>query len=382
MRATLLTVCLIVLFNVVGCDLPNASDDNPIADQNPNEAAVAIDILPAFSGSIRNPRSVIPAGSTAAQVLYSLFTPPLTRFTAAPTSFKVGDSLEVTILGNAVTLSTSIRDGNIVFAGTIIETASDDSQVETGKVELIYKKETSRFSFHSELLIADPENVLDNGSDFYAYTVVDIPETTINDDYSFLASASTLAMLMPGTINEFQYLDAIEIYSGIGNTGDPVVGFASGAFTSSLVSDHAALDGADFASMVSAEGIPLPTAVFQPIKDAIIAARSVLAAAIEDNGAHMLGYRIIESPVTSTYVYNAPEYATDGVYLVDADGNRLKNSSGEDIEFARDAPDATMESKVVSNVVKLVSGFPTQAWREASRLPGVYATRSTYVDDR
>ncbi len=393
MKARNILALALILFFTTSCDWLLGSPDDIVLDPTQEEApddtttetlagAESIDLIPVFSEGNPVARSVIPQDATIEEIFYSIFTPPLTRFADAPASLEVGDSLSATILGTSVTLTTSSRDGLIVFSGKLVEMASDGTSVETGAVEVVYNKPADSFTFHSEFLIVDPDNVLQSGTDFHAYTVVDIPETVINTDHSFLALGKTTAILMPGSMNELQYLDALELYSGTDDTGDSMVGFAIASFSDSEVADHVSLNAANFASMVDTAGLPLPTSDFQPIKEAILATRSVLDAAVSDNGAHMIGYKVTGDAGVATYLYNNPDSVTNGAHLVDSAGSRLKDSADVDIQFIVDTPESTMPSPKVSNVVKLVTGFPSAAWRTGSRLPEIYAAKSTYDDDR
>jgi hypothetical protein len=146
-------------------------------------------------------------------------TPPITKFEETSDVFKVGDFIEVDLFSNTVTLETSLtNEGFIKFSGVISEIGSDYNNVETGKIEILYDKENSKFSYYSEVLITDPvDEVFDWGSDGHLFVIQEIPFTDIEEDNSFITSFNTLAYMKQDLAGlEVQLVEAGELYSGPG----------------------------------------------------------------------------------------------------------------------------------------------------------------------
>jgi len=186
---------------------------------NPSTAKT-IDRVPTFSSSSTiMSRSALPSSMSTEDVLFTLMTPPITKFEETSDVFKVGDFIEVDLFSNTVTLETSLtNEGFIKFSGVISEIGSDYNNVETGKIEILYDKENSKFSYYSEVLITDPvDEVFDWGSDGHLFVIQEIPFTDIEEDNSFITSFNTLAYMKQDLAGlEVQLVEAGELYSGPG----------------------------------------------------------------------------------------------------------------------------------------------------------------------
>jgi hypothetical protein len=364
---------ILLAFSALACDL------NP-----PTTGDTFIDLIPEFSSeSIELARSVIPGDMSVSDAFYTVFAPPLTRFAPAPESFKVGKTLVVDIFGTDVTLETSEDNGIIIFSGTITEKDAGGADVKTGKIEIRYDPKLSIFSYASSILVADPNEVLTSGPTMNAYVMMEIPETAINTNHSFLTSFRSAAFI--GLAPEIQYMDAGEMYSGPGDSGDWVVGFAQASFSS--IKDLTA-KSLIIPALVDESGKPLSNAAFLAARETLATYWSSLDDYISDNGEPMLGYRISAEPDKITRLFNRTA-SIDGsttVYaMTDMEGSGQLMDSGEVVIPFMGTSSGTdfIADKILSNVEKLVSGFPAEAWRTGSRLVDICTAKTvTFEDDR
>ena len=187
----LLSGCLlaVLLGSMLGCDL-----------EGTGEGRVVIDKIPVFSSPstiVPSMRSVVPEGMDGGDFFYTILAPPILGFEEASESFVVGDSLRVDLFGNSVTLETSLTDdGYIMMSGSILEDDINGIEIETGKIEIIYDMDNSRFSYYSEILITNPNNVdVPIGPESQVYIVHEIPFAEIESDNSFLANFRMMGYL-------------------------------------------------------------------------------------------------------------------------------------------------------------------------------------------
>jgi hypothetical protein len=378
--ALIMTLAAILLaFIAIGCDLnPPATEDT------------IIDLIPEFSSeSTELARSVIPSDMSVSDAFYTIFAPPLTRFAAAPAAFKVGKAIVVDIFGNDVTLKTSEDDGVIVFSGTITEKDGADADVQTGEIEIRYDPVASTFSYTSSILVADPSEVLESGPTMNAYVMTEIPETTINTNHSFLARFRYAAFI--GLADDIQYMDAGELYSGPGDSGDWVVGFGQASFSS--IKGLAAKD-LTIPELVDVTGKPVSNSAFLAAREALATYWAGLDDFLidnpdyADNGEPMLGYRISADAGKTTRLFNETvsiDGSTSVYAMTDMGGSgQLTDSNGATIAFnGTESGDNFIADRVLSNVEKLISGFPAEAWRMGSLLVDICEAKTdTFVDDR
>jgi len=354
----------------------------------------AIDLVPVFSVSSTAPagaKLLMPTSLKQADLMYTVFAPPLVRFESAPAGFAVGKAHTVSLLGTNVSLVTTKSGSVVTFTGTIMEAASDDSEVETGRIVINYDKKAQTFSYRSELLVSlDPS---DSGWDnFNCYLVSEIPETPIAEDHSFIARYSATAFLgmvvNPGDPYEFQWFDAGELYSGPGDAGEWIVGYAGATFSDATLDEIALADKTHFAGMTVA-GVPFPDATLRPIREAVVAAHEELKSLKLDNGAPMVGYKAINSvgTVTKNVVYNGLEPYLGQLYMpdmdydnggdgwdpVDFENGTMKTSDGDLIGFIPDPSNSSAIKHCQANLSSFISGFPASAWRNNTAFRSIYS---------
>jgi len=357
------------------------SCDEAITSPSTDDGPISIDRIPVFSSSstiVPVSRSVIPADMAVGDFFYTLFAPPITKFEESSEVFTVGDSIEVDLFSNTVTLVTSLTDeGYIKLAGPIVEKDEDDENVETGKIEILYDKANSRFSYYSEILISDPDEIILSawwGTDAHMYVIHEIPFTSIGDDNSFLANFTTLAYLKYNyDLLEVQLIDGGELYSGPGDSDGWIIGFADTSFKSLEASDfpYAGISNGVEGTLVDDTGIPIAKESFAERRTTIVGARDELfsyeAGFI---GNPLVGFRNISAAGSgSTEIYlSMNSNGEDGFYLQDFFGNNLSNSADESIVFAPDATDASRVEMNESNIDLLISGLPNADWRSKTTL--------------
>lgn len=339
-------------------------------------AAVAIDKIPVFSTSstvVPMSRSVIPSGMSLNDFYYAIFAPPITRFVESSESFAVGDSLEVDLFENSVTLGTSLTDeGYIKMSGGIVEKDTNGNDVETGKIEIVYDSANARFSYYSEILLSDPTGTIGWGTDGHLYVIHEIPFTQIEENNSFLAGFKMLAYLKQNPESlEVQLIESGELYSGPGEESDWIVGFAGTSFESLQNDDFpiAGIESDNRSSLVNDVGVPLADD-FTTRRSAIVAAKDALFAADGTIGNPCVGYRNFSgtSQTTDIYVMMMPNDTSDGFLLKDFSSNSLSDSSGDPITFTPDDTDPTKVIMDAANVTKLISGLPSADWRTRTNL--------------
>jgi len=354
----------------------------------------AIDLVPVFSvdsTAAAGAKLFMPTTLTQADLMYTVFAPPLVRFDSAPAGFAVGKAHTVSLLGTNVSLVTTKSGSVVTFTGTIMETASDDSEVETGRIVINYDKKAQTFSYRSELLVS-LHNITSNWDNFNCYLVSEIPETPIAEDHSFIARYSATAFLgMVPDPYEFQWFDAGELYSGPGDAGEWIVGYAGATFSDTGEDGLNAITLADEAhfAVMTEDGIPFPDATFRPIREAVVAAHEELKSLKLDNGAPMVGYKAINSvgTVTKNVVYNGLEPYLGQLYMpdmdydnggdgwdpVDFENGTMKTSDGDLIGFIPDPSNSSAIKHCQANLSSFISGFPASAWRNNTAFRSIYS---------
>ncbi|NLO60289.1 MAG: hypothetical protein GX104_04315 [Spirochaetales bacterium] len=371
----MLVAIIAASFLFISC--PNELDDG-LTSNEVDDGPISIDRIPVFSSpSIIVPmtRSLIPSEMSVIDFYYTIFVPPIARFEETSDTFVVGDSLEVDLFDNSVTLETSLtEEGYIKMSGSILEDDENGTEIETGLIEILYDIDDSRFSYYSELLISDPADTIGWGSDGHLYVIHEIPFTRIGSDNSFIASFKTLAYLKQSPeYLEVQLIEAGELYSGPGETSDWIVGFAATSFEF-LANDDFPITGIEInrdssGSLVNEFGVPLAD-IFTARRSAIIAAKDDLFATDGAVGNPLVGYRNFNgtSQTTDIYLMVEPNEASDGFLLKDFASESLSDSSGEPIAFIPDSADPTKVVMDAANVTKLISGLPNADWRERTTL--------------
>ncbi len=379
----LLFGCLlaVLLGSMLGCDLEGSGQS--VVD---SAGEVEIDRLPVFSSpSTVTSRSIFPSDMVMGDAYYSIFAPALSKFETTSGSFYVGDSLEIKILSSTIAMETSITDeGYIRLSGAIMEKDIDQQDVETGKVEILYDKANSKFSYYSEILVADPNGILQGwGIDTHMYVIHEIPFTQIEDDNSFLASFQTLAYLKSSSgFTRIIIFDDGEFYSGPGDSGGWFTGFASTSqrIISADDIENANIDTATKEVLIDSEGYIVAKNLFDSRRSAVVAARDDLFQIVGIVDSPMLGFKITNGSTTDFKVYTdkTPNENNDGFYLVGLDMEYLKDYEGEEIVFVSDSipivfynesdPDNSRIELSNENLQKLKSGIPNQVWRNSSNL--------------
>jgi len=200
----------------------------------PSIGSVNIDRIPVFSARstvVKNSRSFIPSDMIMEDIFYTMLAPPITKFEKASNSYFVGDSLDINLFGNFVTLDTSMTDeGYVMMFGKIIEEDSNGDEIETGKIEIIYDMGNSQFSYYSEVLLSVPDS-FEWGLGAHMYLIHEIPLTQIDEYNSFITSFKTLIYLKQcSECLEIQLVKEGELFSGSSGTNDWIVGFAFASF--------------------------------------------------------------------------------------------------------------------------------------------------------
>jgi len=322
----------------------------------------------------------MPKLTSQADLFYALMAPPIFRFESTPsTGLRVGDTYTINVLGCQVKLLTS-QDGNdIVFAGPMYETAAGGLPIRTGKIEVRYDPTASTFQCRTELLIADDTSGTNTGwPNFNCYVVNEIPRTSLAPDHSFVAKFYMTAFLGMTTPLEFQWMDRGEFFSGPGDAGGWVVGYVGATFSDGGLANVTLQNEDAFRGMTTVDGLAWPASIFEPVRDAVVAAHEALKTQSLDNGAPMLGYRIYGATgaVSLNVAYNGVSNASGTLHMPNADvaGAYLKDAvSGADIVFAADSGDANKIVHSQANLDQLIKGFPVAAWRTRSTLKTLFA---------
>lgn len=367
-RTTFFLLSAIILL-FLGCDgflkSPSAGNDT-----------ISIDKIPVFSSSsivVPGSRSVLPNDIELGDIFYTLLAPPITKFESPSEAFSVGDSVDIEFLSKTLTLASSLtEEGMIKMAGPIIEKDKDNKDLETGKIEIIYDKENSKFSYYSEILILDPNEKIGVGMDGHMYVIQEIPFTKIEADNSFLANFTTLAYLKyePDEL-EVQLIDAGELYSGPDGS-DWIVGFATSSFKA-LYSDDFPILGIVHDSLgilANDQGVPIASSDFAEIRTNIVAARDLLFTKDGKIGNPLVGYRRINSEgLYGTKVYSDANSTDGGVHLCEiATGNELTDIEGNAIVFPSDGKDPPRVVIDEESINLLISGLPNEDWQARTTL--------------
>ena len=364
---------LLIALSLAGC---GPKDDN-------GGSADSIDLVPVFSPSSAKAlgaRLIMPKLTSQADLFYALLAPPIFRFESTPsTGLRVGDTYTISVLGCQAKLLTS-RDGNdIVFAGPMYETAAGGLPIRTGKIEVRYDPMASTFQCRTELLIADDTSGTNTGwPHFNCYVVNEIPRTALASDHSFVAKFYMTAFLGMATPLEFQWMDRGEFFSGPGDAGGWVVGYAGATFSDGGL-DNVTLQNEDaFWDMTTLDGLAWPASIFEPVRDAVVAAHEALKTQSLDNGAPLLGYRIYGATgaIMANIAYNRVSTVSGSLYMSNADiaGSYLKDATGSgDLVFAVSSSDASKMAHSQANLDQLIKGFPASAWRARSALRTLFA---------
>lgn len=360
-----LVVILTLSVLLVSCNLGIPSTDNVI-DRIP--------VLSSQSTILPSTRSVIPEGMPLEDFYYTIFAPPITKFAVTNETFVVGNALEVDIFSNKVRLETSFTDeGYIKFYGVLNESDVNKITIETGKIEIIYDKKGSRFSYYSEVLVADPDDsTLHWGPDGHFYVIHEIPFTKVDKNDSFVANFNTLVYIkMAEETLEVQVIDAAELYSGPGAEDEWIVGFV-GTSLKTLENDSLLEFGLTkdaSGSLVGEYGIPVNAKTFSQIRKKIVDAKEDLFAAKGTADSPFLGFRKIKGSSYETNIYLILEDndAKNGLNLKEVKGNILSSDDGE-IVFIPDGSDPPILKMNQSNIALLISGLPSAYWREKTSL--------------
>jgi len=299
------------------------------------DSSTTIDRIPVFSSSstvISGNRAIVPNNMSEEDLVYASVAPPITRFENSSEQTNIGDSIEVNIFSNLVTLDSSItEDGMIKLAGVIIEEDGKGEELETGVIEIIYDKENSKFSCYSEILIG---NKINEDNFIQRFIIQEIPFTKIDDNNSFLAKFKTLAYIKHCSDSvDIQLVENGELYSGPHNENDWIVGFAFNSFKSLQSKDVdnpiLNINSDDPGILVNDEGILNDASLFKNIREQIVEAKDDLFEYGDFLDSPVIGYKIIRS-----------------------DGSYNQNIS--------------IEQK--SNINKLKSGIPNADWRSRTTL--------------
>lgn len=343
---------------------------------NPNSSTL-IDRIPVFSSSSvikSGARSVMPDDMSMDDFVYATLAPPITKFENNSNPANVGDSIVVNIFSNEVTLDSSITDDKMIkLAGVIIEKDEKGEELETGKIEIIYDKENSKFSYYSEILV-----VYDAGGSFVSvYVIQEIPFTKIDDSNSFLAEFKTLTYMKHSLESvDIQLVENGELYSGYHTENDWIVGFAFSSFKSLQSKDDPILNinSNDQGILVNDEGILKDALLFKSIRKQIVEVKDALFEEEGTPGNPVIGYRNIDSDSsyhTRVFINTLP---VDGeatkVYLSTYGAETLKNSGKEEIKF--DFYILENSEPIISltgeNTNLLKSGIPNADWRSRTTL--------------
>ncbi|MBN2859404.1 MAG: hypothetical protein JXK93_03965 [Sphaerochaetaceae bacterium] len=365
------------------------SCDGTITSLSSDGATISIDRIPVFSSSstiVSTSRSIVPESMDVSDFFYTLLAPPITRFEETSESFVLGDSLEVDLFGNSVTLETSLTDeGYIMMSGSVVEEDTNEDEVETGKIEIIYDSANGKFSYYSEVLICNPNEVhVPMEPEMHLYVIHQIPFTDIGTDNSFIADFKTLAYLKAPSHLEFQVIENGELYSGPGDSGGWNLGFAFVSFESLRSSSDPPFDfisemGIDFNEdwiLADVSGTPIADAQFQARRAAMVNAREALFAAQGIRGNPIVGIRTFDddfSYTTRIYMSRNSTDEIDGITLGVSEEGRLTDEHGELIVFSIDetADPSLSEERIEinqANIDLLKSGLPNADWRARTNL--------------
>jgi len=341
-----------------------------------------IDKIPEFSVLDRtiDSRIVVPAMSSDADFFYTVFAPPITKFKSAPENLVVGDTIGINLFGTELDLSTSLLDNGLIkLYGTITE----ENNIETGKIEILYDKVNSKFSYYSEILLQG-EN-LPSSSDSpenHVYVIHEIPLTDIESDNSFIATFNAICYIkMPTDQLLVQMIEDGEFYSGP-DTQKWVTGYAFLEYTqlagdNSVFSDNGIPSGIE-GSFFNTDGTFKAQSNVTQIRDLLRDSEEEVYNASGNTYGPFLGHRVIEENLeysTAYYYYmvqNESDYNQST--FMNLNGNPLaipsENSTGATITFNNDGGEYPTAKVIMNseNISKLISGFPSADWRARTRL--------------
>ena len=382
MKRTAFIVLLVFVVLLFSCD-------EEITSPSTDDGSISIDRIPIFSSSstiVPSSRCIVPESMDAGDFLFSIFAPPLSRFEEPSKFFIVGDSLEIDLFGNSVTLETSLTvEGYIMMSTSIVEEDSNGTDVETGKIEIIYDSTNERFSYYSEILITNPNDIdVPLGAATHMYAVHEIPFTDIEADNSFVADYNTLGYMKTPSHLEVQLIENGELYSGPGDSGEWNLGFAFVSFNS-LRSywdppydfyGEVGIEVDEEWILADVSGIPIDNAQFQTRRAAIVDARAAMFAAEGILGNPVVGIRTFEDDFLSTtriYMSRNSTDTIDGVTLAASEEDFLVNEKNKLIVFSIDetADPSLSEERIEINQANtdlLKSGLPNADWRARTNL--------------
>lgn len=368
-----IALVVITIFLFTGC-----TDSVFIHSQ---ESAEVIDKIPIF-GSLGNSvsRAAFTSEMDDGDAAFAMFAPPISRFEDATETYIVGDSIKINYLSNEINFDTSFtEEGYIKLAGTIVEKNHEKQDIETGKIIIMYDKVNSKFSYYSEILLSDPEDILEGWDlETHMYIINEIPFTQINENNSFLGNFTSFAYLKnPSTYSWVILIDSGEIYSGPMETpGQWIVGFISPSMGIVIGDDlaNAKIDANAYKSLINETGQIVSKDLFEARRAAIVGARDTLFEAGGIKEPPLVGFKIGDhNSYETTYCAGGTDYdeTKKELYLsCNMDGGYLKDTNGDIIEFSgqKENPEKMAINK--ENMKKLLTALPNADWRSNSLLVG------------